>query len=146
MSPTSGMIRAPAGTGTAGSQAAGRSPPEGSLVREGNVQLLKATSAWPVANASAPGPDCRKVTTDSRLTTPAKMVAASRTRAPTKPRRPLQRLLTTGYSTTAVPMQAKATITSSTAPTRMEVSAGAEDVVRIVPTDHRDSGSGSRQR
>jgi hypothetical protein len=82
-----------------------------------NVRSYRATSAWPVTTASAPAPACRRVTTDRRLTTPATMVAASRTRAATKPNATAWFcLLTTGYSTTAVPMQAKATIISRTPP------------------------------
>src|SRR3712207_5677462 len=70
-----------------------------------------------------------------RLTTPTKMVAALRTRAPTKPSAtPSCCLLTTEYSTTAVSMQAQATLTSSREPTRIGgIGAGAEDVVRIGP-------------
>ena len=48
----------------------------------------RATSAWPVTDASAPTPACRKVTTANRQATPPKIPAASRVREPTSPERP----------------------------------------------------------
>ena len=67
---------------------------------------------------AAPPRSCRKVTSESRLTTPAKIMPASRTRAATKPSAtPSFCRLTTGYSVTAVPMHARAMITSRKPPT-----------------------------
>ena len=72
---------------------------------------------------AAPAPACRRVTTDSRLATPTMMAAASSMRVPTKPSAaPSFCRLTTGYSTTAVPIQARATMISRKAPTRAGVS------------------------
>ena len=113
ISPTSGMIR-----GTRPDRYI-REPSSRALITamkpgpNRNVQSYMATSAWPVTSASAPAPACRKVTTDSRLTTPLTMMAASRTREPTKPNAtPSFCRLTTGYRATAVPKQARANITS----------------------------------
>ena len=88
-----------------------------------NVQSCRPTSAWPVASAPAPAPACRKVTIARRMKTPAKMVPASRVRTATKPSAtPSFCRLTTGYSATAVPMPARATIISRTTPTNTRVS------------------------
>ena len=112
------------------------------------VQLLMATSAWLVANAPAPAPACRKVTTDSRLTTPARWW---RLPGPASRRSPLRSpsccRRTTAYKTTAVPTQARATITSRMAPIKMGVSGPglgrSSDRSTLV---RRARGSESRQR
>jgi hypothetical protein len=81
------------------------------------------TSAWPVTCASAPTPACRRVTIVHRHAMPTTISVASSTRVPTNPSaKPSFCLLTTGYSATAVPMQARATMNSSTPPTRTAVS------------------------
>ena len=74
------------------------------------------------------------------------MAAASRVREPTKPSAtPSFCRLTTGYSATAVPTPARATITSRMPPMMTAVSGpGAGDVVRIV--QHRPVEDQGRDR
>jgi hypothetical protein len=49
------------------------------------IQSWKATSACAASNPSAPTPACRKVSTDSRLTSRGRSCWPSKTRTPTKP-------------------------------------------------------------
>ena len=93
------------------------------------VHVYVATCDAPVAtSAAASAPvavprSCRNVTSDSRLTTPVKIMAASRPRVATKPSAmPSFCRLTTGNSVTAVPMPAMATITSRKQPQSTAVS------------------------
>ena len=112
-----------------------------------NVQLYMATRAWLAPSASAPAPAWRSVTTDNKATTPVTMMAASRVREPTNPSAtPWFCRLITGYSATAVPIQAKARSTSSRPANRIWVSAesGAEDVARVGP--HRAEQHPGRYR
>jgi hypothetical protein len=89
-----------------------------------------ATRAWPVVTSeaasvpAAPARSWRRVTMEMRLMTPTMMTAASMTRVVTKPSAATSLCrLTTGNSTTAVPMQARALMTSRKPPQRTAVSA-----------------------
>ena len=62
MSPMSGMIRGTSRDRYSRDPSSKAFATGRKLCPRRNVQLLKATSAWPAANASAPAPDCRNVT------------------------------------------------------------------------------------
>jgi hypothetical protein len=88
-----------------------------------NIPSYIPTSARPVTTPSAPTPACRKVTRVRRHATPTKIAVASRTPAATNPRAaPSLCRLTTGKNAMAVPIPARATISSRIPPTRMAVS------------------------